>query len=212
VDAQSAQRQLQAQLTVTASTVTSVSLTAIGSAADLPTDPVASTTVAITAPPTPKKTSKTSSTSTAPPTPLTPQVPVSVTSRLPAGSLSGTPAKGPTLSPGGNAADLFPALDPKSTSNSAQSAKKAHTRPIANTTALPEGAPIAGAQLAGLAALALAFVLAVTRLSIRRRPASAKPSQETAAAADTPAKSPAQPEEQPDGTKAAQDTPATDEE
>lgn len=46
--------------------------------------------------------------------------------------------------------------------------------PIANTAALPEGAPIIGAQVAGLLALALAFVLAVTRLSIRRRPA-AKP-------------------------------------
>lgn len=43
--------------------------------------------------------------------------------------------------------------------------------PIANTTALPEGAPIVGAQVAGLLALALAFVLAVTRLSIRHRPA-----------------------------------------
>jgi hypothetical protein len=32
-----------------------------------------------------------------------------------------------------------------------------------------------GAQLAGLIALALAFILAVTRLSIRRRPANGKP-------------------------------------
>jgi hypothetical protein len=45
---------------------------------------------------------------------------------------------------------------------------------MANTSALPEGAPVVGAQLAGLVALALAFVVAVTRLSIRRRPALAE--------------------------------------
>jgi hypothetical protein len=39
---------------------------------------------------------------------------------------------------------------------------------VADTSALPEGASVVNAQLAGLAALALAFVLAVTRLSIRR--------------------------------------------
>jgi hypothetical protein len=112
----------------------------------------------------------------------------------------------PTLSPGGNAADLFPTLNPKPAPVSVQ---RAHTQPIANTTALPEGAPIADAQIAGLAALALAFVLAVTRLSIRRREAAAESSPEEAAAADRPAKSPAQPEE-PEATGAAQDAPTTD--
>jgi hypothetical protein len=38
---------------------------------------------------------------------------------------------------------------------------------FADVSALPEGASVVGAQLAGLAALALAFLLAVTRLSIR---------------------------------------------
>ena len=47
VDASSAQRQLQAQVTVpvTAATVTSVSLTATGSAANLRTDPAASASI-----------------------------------------------------------------------------------------------------------------------------------------------------------------------
>jgi hypothetical protein len=144
-------------------------------------------------------------------TTLTPQEPTAVTSPLPVGGLPSIPAMRPTLSPGGNAADLFPRLNPKPTPISVQ---RAHTQPIANTTALPEGAPIADAQIAGLAALALAFVLAVTRLSIRRREATAKPSPEEAAAADTPAadtptQSPAQPDE-PDATEAAQDTPTTD--
>lgn len=74
---------------------------------------------------------------------------------------------------------MFPTLAPEPAPSLD---KNPGTRPVANvanTAALPEDAPIAGAQVAGLAALALAFVLAVTRLSARRRPA-AKPTQETA--------------------------------
>ena len=56
----------------------------------------------------------------------------------------------------------------------------------------PEGAPIVDGQLAGLAALALAFVLAVTRLSVRRR-SKAKPSGKTPAGTPTPAGSAEQP-------------------
>jgi hypothetical protein len=86
------------------------------------------------------------------------------------------------MSPAGNASGLFPTLDPKPASSSAA---KARTRPVANTSALPESAPIFGGQIAGLAALALAFVLAVTRLSVRRR-GKAKQSGEPPAAAGTP--------------------------
>jgi len=81
------------------------------------------------------------------------------------GGLQRIPAAGSSLKPGGDAAGLFPTLDPEPSSSSA----KARTRPVANTSALPESAPIVDGQLAGLAALALAFVLAVTRLSVRRR-------------------------------------------
>jgi len=59
-------------------------------------------------------------------------------------------------------------LAPHPTSNAPGLVQNPHTRPVANTSALPGGTPIVGAQVAGLSALALAFVLAVTRLSIRR--------------------------------------------
>jgi hypothetical protein len=212
VDAKSPQRQLLAQLTVpvTASTVTSTRLTVTGSAANLPQAPTASATVAITAP-SPKKTSTAPPpTSTAPPqtstTPsgtLAPPASVTVTSPLPVGSLPSIPTASSTLSPGGNAAGLFPTLDPQ---RAASPTDGARTRPVANTSALPEGAPIVGGQIAGLAALALAFVLAVTRLSIRRR-SRGKHSTGNGAAAGTPAQSAQQPETPP-GTPAASGTPA----
>jgi hypothetical protein len=136
-----------------------------------------------------------------------------VTSPLPVGSLPNIPGTSPTLSPGGNAAGLFPTLDPKPTPTSKPtptpiSVQKAHGRPVADTTALPEGAPIAGAQIAGLGALALAVVLAVTRLSIRRRPRTAKPGAETETAAGTPATPPEQPEgQQPEAGEGAPNSP-----
>jgi len=104
--------------------------------------------------------------------------------------------------------------------------------PIANTAALPEGAPIIGAQVAGLLALALAFLLAVTRLSIRRRPATkpdsaadpaAAAKRETDADPATAAKPDPEPvvnpdadktdkpADQPDAKEAPPETPDTDE-
>jgi len=214
VDATSAPRQLQAQLTVpvTATTVKSLSLTVTGSAAHLTKDPQASATMSITAPP---------ASTTAPPNPATqapaPQAPatqaaaapvaaapnpaaqdpgaqslanepapVTVTSPLPVGSLPGIPAVSPTVSPSGNAASLFPKLNPAPSKGLAQSSKKAHTRPVADTSALPEGDAVINAQLAGLAALALAFVLAVTRLTIRRRPTPTKATTPTKETGETP--------------------------
>jgi hypothetical protein len=212
VDAKSAHRQLQAQLTVpvTAATVKSVSLTAIGSAATLATDPKASAAIAVTTP------------ATAKPTSTTPQAPETATSPLAVGSLPNIPATSPTLSPGGNAAGLFPTLSPGGSAAglfptldptptpTPISVQKADGRPVANTTALPEGAPIADAQIAGLAALALAVALAVTRLSIRRRPGTAKPGSEpgTAATAGMPATPPEQPEgQQPEAGEGAPNSP-----
>jgi hypothetical protein len=86
------------------------------------------------------------------------------------GNLPGiaVPSPSAALNPGGSAANLFPTLDPSPTTSGSA---KANTRPVANTSALPEGASIGGAQIAGLAALGLAIVVAITRLSIRRRPA-----------------------------------------
>jgi hypothetical protein len=159
----------------TATTVNSVRLTVIGSAASLPKDPKASVSLAISG-----------SVSVTPPTPST--------SPLPVGTLPGVTAVNPTtgasLSPGGNASGLFPTLTPStspspSSNSSSGSALNTKARQAADTAALPEGAPVIGAQLAGLAALLVAFVLAVTRFSIRRRPAPATAA--TAAAAQAPA-------------------------
>ncbi|HEX9040961.1 MAG TPA: hypothetical protein VF838_08010 [Trebonia sp.] len=177
VDPQSAHRQLQAQLTVpvTASAVKSVSLTVTGSAAQLPTAAKVSVTVAITAP-------KTSSTTqpapgSAPPggvppgPPSAPAPPGTLLSPLPVGSLPGLPPVGPPVGPAptqsqaGNAAGLFPTVNPSPTLGFPPAGEASR---VADTSALPEGASVVNAQLAGLAALAVAFVLAVTRLSIRR--------------------------------------------
>ncbi len=173
MDAKSAERQLQVESMVpsTASAVKLVRLTVIGSAASLPNDPSASATLAVTG-----------SASVTQPTPAT--------SPLPVGTLPGVsminPTTGATLSPGGNASGLFPTLKP-SPSSSSKVALNAKARQAADTSALPEGGPVIGAQLAGLAALLVAFVLAVTRFSIRRRPAPATgaPAAEPAAARAT---------------------------
>jgi hypothetical protein len=102
-----------------------------------------------------------------------------ISTPLPAGTLPELPTA--SESPSGNAADLFPTLDPQPT----PSGPKAKARPVANTSALPGGAPVVGAQLAGLAALALAFVLAVTRLSVRRRSAPVKPPADAGTTTET---------------------------
>jgi hypothetical protein len=155
VNATSSPRELEALVGVaaTASAVTSVRLTAIASTAHLPKEPTASATITVT---------------TAPggvSTPVTSASPLSV------GNLPYVPGVSSTLSPGGNAAGLFPALTPSGPASGTNGAQKANARTVANTSALPLGAPVVGAQLAGLGVLALAFVLAVTRLSIRKRPA-----------------------------------------
>jgi hypothetical protein len=62
-----------------------------------------------------------------------------------------------TLSPGGSVASLFPTVGPGST-------------PVANVSPIAGGSPLgsAVAEVGGLAALAVAMLLAVTRLSFRR--------------------------------------------
>jgi len=168
VDATSAQRELQAQVTVplTAATVTSVSLKATGSAANLHTDPAATGAMTILAPPSP----------------------VAASMAVPVGSVPGVsfPAvnstSNSTLSPGGNASGLFPTVAPQTPDP--RSGGTADTRAVANTSVLPSGSSTLGAQVAGLVALALAGVFAVTRISVRRpAPAAAA---DTAAAAPPP--------------------------
>jgi hypothetical protein len=194
VDAGSAQRQLQAQFTVplSAATVASASLTAIGSATGLHTDPKASASVSV----------------------LAPSTPVGVGGSLPTVPPIGVSAPPPTLSPGGNAADLFPTLSPTSPATGSGATGGAPTgsgalggtRQVADTAALSAGASHAGAEAAGLGALALAFLLAVTRLSIRR-PAAAAPG--TAGAAAPPPEAPAEPAGEPEGPQAPPSAPGT---
>lgn len=164
LDAKSARRQLQAKIAVAASatTVTSVRLTAVGSAAGLTTDPQASSTTSVTA------ASPAATNSADPSAPGGTDV-----APLTAGNLPYLPSASPVLSPGGNAAGLFPAVTPSADPPAAtQDPQK--TQAVANTSALPQEAHVIGAQLAGLVVLALAFLLAVARLTFRRRPAPAQ--------------------------------------
>ena len=174
LDAKSAQRQLQAKIAVAASatTVTSVRLTAAASAAGLTTDPQVSATISVTA------ASPAATNSADPSAPGGTDV-----APLTAGNLPYLPSASPVLSPGGNAAGLFPALTPSADPPAAKQDPQ-NTQAVANTSALPQGAPVIGAQLAGLAVLALAFLLAVARLSFRRRPT---PAQSGPASAGKPA-------------------------
>ena len=198
LDASSAQRQLQAKVTVatSATTVTSVSLTAVAAAANVAKDPQVSEATTVTAAPTATPSSSSSSSSSGNASTSDPTTPGIDTSPLSVGDLPGiadVPSSSPLLSPGGNAAGLFPSLTPSADPPGKAGTDKASGRAVANTAALPLGAPVIGAQLVGLGVLALAFVLAVARLSLRRRPATAQAQAQAgsaSAAPPTPAGSP----------------------
>jgi hypothetical protein len=188
VDVTSAKRELQAQVAVpvTATTVTSVRLTVVASAANLPKKPKVSSTVKVTAPPP----------STVVPAPVV-GPPVVSTTPLSVGALPFLPfLPSATLRPGGNAAGLFPTLTPSTDPPaSTPASQKGSTTPVANTSALSQSASVVGGQLAGLGVLALGLVLAVTRLSVRKRPAraSAAKSGKPAGGSAEPAGGSAQP-------------------
>ncbi|MCW2935392.1 MAG: hypothetical protein JWM19_6354 [Actinomycetia bacterium] len=195
-------RQVIAKVTVPASakTITSVRLTVTESAANLTKDPSATVAVPVKSgtgtSPSPS-TSPSTSTSTTNPT-----VPGSSTgtgggsstvSPLPVGSLPTIGGNGATssLSPGGNAAGLFPTVNASQVPSPGQvpSLGQGETaRPVADTEALPIGTPVIDAQLLGLGALAVAFLLAVTRMSVRRRPAAAMAGRRGAANAASTAR------------------------
>jgi hypothetical protein len=194
LDASSARRQLQAKVAVAASatTVTSVHLTAKLSAANLPKDPQVSAATTVTAAAAGTATAR--STATPGSTPGNTSAPaatgnsagvgapVTSTSPLSVGDLpgltGGSPALsggGATLSPGGNAAGLFPSVNPSAAPKSGkQGTPNGSAQEVANSSALPLSSPVVGAQLAGLIVLAMALVLAVARLSFRRRSALAQ--------------------------------------
>lgn len=177
----SAQRQVIARISVpaNATSVTSVKLTAIGNAPNLVKKPSVSVSVAVGS--NSSTASRSSSTSPAGGTGGTGGTVVgngSTVSQLPVGPLPTIGSGGgatSSLSPGGNASGLFPTINPSNPSGVPGSGTTGDgvARPVANTEALPIGTPVMDAQFVGLAALGVAFLLAVTRLSVRRRPAAA---------------------------------------
>jgi hypothetical protein len=180
-------RQVIASVAVpaTATAITSVQLTVTESAANLTTDPSVSVTVPVH--------SGTATNTTSPSVPGTgtstgggPSVPgtgtstgggagSSTVSQLPVGSLPTIGSNGSTssLSPGGNAAGLFPTINPSQVPSPGAGQGTEPVRPVSDSESLPIGTPVIDAQLLGLGALGIAFLLAGTRLSVRKRPAAA---------------------------------------
>jgi hypothetical protein len=158
VQSTAAQRQLMVKDTVPldAATVTSVSLIATGSATDLQTDPRASEAVAVAAPATP----------------------VGATTTLPTASVPGVSSSA-SLSPGGSASGLFPTLSPGATSTPGAAGTPGSSTgsggsgsigatPVADVSAAGKSSSSLGPQVAGLAVLGVALLLAVARVSVRR--------------------------------------------
>jgi len=91
---------------------------------------------------------------------------------LPLGPIPNLNGVSSSLIGAGNASGLFPAISPSATPNSSpgvqpQGAKR-NAQPVSDSSALGFGKPGLTGQVAGLIALALAIMLTVTRLSLRR--------------------------------------------
>ena len=178
VSSGSTARQFIARIAVpaTATSVTSVRLTLTGNAANIVKKP----SVGVSVPVTKSATTTPSCTSSAGSTPTTGSTGTGGTSvsQIPVGTLptvGGSGGSTSSVSPGGNAAGLFPTVSPSAEpapGPGGQGGQGGSVRAVANTEALPIGTPVVDAQLVGCA-LGVAFLLAVTRLSIRRRPAAA---------------------------------------
>jgi hypothetical protein len=189
----SSARQFIARITIPASdtALTSVKLTAIASAANLVKEPSVSVSVTV------GKNSSSGSPSLGSGT-----LPSSSQSPLQVGSLPaiGGASSSSSLSPGGNASGLFPTINPSSVPRPG-TALNASARPVAESVGLPIGAPVVDAQLLGLGALGVAFLLAATRLSLRRRPVPVAAGLGTVPAAGTPPTTTAPEAAEPDGAE-----------
>jgi len=148
-----------------ATSVTSVTLTATASVVTPVkwTPPSAAETVAVTGPPA----SPTSSSPSQSPT-----VVPSETS-LPLGPIPTLNGVSSSLIGAGNASGLFPSISPSATPSPSPGIHprdgKQTAEPIAVSSSIEFGQPVLTAQVAGLIALAVAILLIVTRLSLRRR-------------------------------------------
>lgn len=98
---------------------------------------------------------------------------------LPLGPIPDLNGVGSTLIQAGNATQLFPIITPSPVPSGTRAAHprptKPRTRPASDSRALSPGSPLLPARVAGLILLALAIVLAMTRLSLRRWRGSGKP-------------------------------------
>ena len=155
---------LHAQIPVAsgATSVTSVKLTATASIVTSAKwkPPSAAETVAITAA---ASASPAKSSADSPPPETT----------LPLGPIPNLNGVSSSLIGAGSASSLFPAIIPSATPNSSpgiqpQGAKR-NAEPVSDSSALGLGKPGLTGQVAGLIALALAIMLTVTRLSLRKR-------------------------------------------
>jgi hypothetical protein len=161
VDANSAQRQFQADVTVplTATAVTAVAITVTGSTTGLAMDPAASASIVVSA-----------------------SASAAAAANL---SITPTPLADSTLGSGGSAAGLFPMVSPAPSSAQAEG-----QTPVANVSSVSGvGLGSEVAEGAGLAALVVAMFLAITRVSFRR-PVPRHAANSTAAA-PPPAQAPA---------------------
>ncbi|MGH3232240.1 MAG: hypothetical protein ACRDOH_03090 [Streptosporangiaceae bacterium] len=154
---------LHAQIPVasSATSVTSVKLTATASIVTSMkwTPPSAAETVAVTA---------------ASASPARSSAGSSPETTLPLGPIPNLNGISSSLIGPGNASGLFPAIIPSATPNSSpgsqpQQADQRNAEPASNSSALGLGKPGLTGQVAGLIALALAIMLTVTRLSLRKR-------------------------------------------
>lgn len=167
---------LHAQIPVapTATSVTSVTLTATATITTTATwtPPTAAETVTVTGPsasPSGKASSAKASTSPAQAATTLPLGPYPNLNGL-TGSLIGMSKD--SLIGAGNVSGLFPKIGPSATPTPAPASYPLagqSTDPVSGTSALAFGKPTLTAQVAGLIALAVAIMLTVTRLSVRRR-------------------------------------------
>jgi len=161
-DKQPADLDAQIPVASSATSVTSVKLTATASIVTSVkwTPPAASETVAVTAAASasPAKSSAGGSSSE---------------TTLPLGPIPDLNGVSSSLIGAGNASGLFPAIVPSATPNSSPAIQpqggKPDAQPVSDSSALGLGKPGLTGQVAGLIALALAIMLTVTRLSLRKR-------------------------------------------
>jgi hypothetical protein len=98
---------------------------------------------------------------------------------LPLGPIPDLNGVGYTLIEAGNATQLFPTITPSPVPSSTPAAHprptQPRTGPLSASRAVSPGSPLLRARVAGLILVALALLLSITRLSLRRWPGSAKP-------------------------------------